>query len=181
MRGLVVAVALLAGVATAQSCTPAPLHPYMRLLTGAAKEFHVPSGVLEAVVMVESSGRATIVNPDTADPPMATTAAQRKLGWTGATLRSSYGLAQLLGITAWRLGAHYGPAKLLKPALNLRLAAKYLHDLYAHYGSWGAVFSAYNGGPLAAEAWLDGRSVNGVYVSRVMEQWKDIKRCEQGS
>lgn len=181
MRWLLVALALASSAATAQRCAPRALRPYLHRLTAAAKEFHVPSGALEALVMVESSGRATVVNPDTADPPMPVTAAERRLGWTGTSLRASYGLAQLLGITAWRLGAHYAPSKLRKPGLNLRLAAKFLHRLFRRYGSWQAAFSAYNGGPAAAHDWLEGRPVNGGYVSRVMEQWHDIRSCERGS
>jgi murein DD-endopeptidase MepM/ murein hydrolase activator NlpD len=144
---------------------PPVLEPLRGDIERAAAQHGVDPDLLALFVLVESQG----------DP--------RALSPSGAR-----GLMQLMPKTAERVANEtrvpWAPERLDEPAYNLELGATYLaSQLGAYEGSPRQVelaAAAYNGGPKAVQAWLDGRgALSGEtdrYRSLVAALWSERKQ-----
>ncbi|MFT3711856.1 MAG: M56 family metallopeptidase [Archangium sp.] len=144
---------------------PPVLEPLRADIERAAQQHGIDADLLALFVLVESQG----------DP--------RALSPSGAR-----GLLQLMPKTAERVANEtrvpFAPEKLDEPAYNLDLGATYLSaQLGAFAGNPRQVefaAAAYNGGPRAAQAWIDGRAElskeTDAYRTLVAGLWNDRKQ-----
>jgi soluble lytic murein transglycosylase-like protein len=131
---------LMAGAARAQD----GVRPHVE---AAAVRFDLPSELIEAVIAVESGGRAQAVSSAGAMGLM------QLMPGTWAALRSRLGLG----------------ADPFDPADNIVAGAAYLRELLDRYGAPGFL-AAYNAGPARYEASLTGRPLpleTRLYVARL--------------
>lgn len=167
------------------ACVPAAVARHASLIEAAAREFRVPADLLAALVIQESGGNEHATRYESSvwtryvqgNPRWD---AARRLGWSDALLSSSVGLVQVLGITAWDLGAHDTPAAVMAPQYNLRLGAKYLRRQYDTFQTWRVALMAYNGGPGAGYAAQRGEPINEGYAAAVLAHRAQIVACREG-
>ena len=167
------------------TCAPY-IRSHVNTLTSAAAEFNIPPELLTALVKQESYGdpNATLYYRGSGPQLEALYRSQAprwdaalKMGWTYHDLASSMGLTQMLGSTAWSMGAHYPPSKLLEPSLNLRLGARYLSDMRDRFGSWETALEAFNAGETrVANGDIPLMSVG--YAERIINEWGRLLACE---
>lgn len=111
---------------------------FYTLITESALRHQVSQSYLQAIIHQESGG-----NP-------------RALRLEPRIHEASYGLMQLLGRTAKRLGFRGPLADLYDPRINIPLGARYFSGLLTKYREPGAALAHYNGGPKAGRAWKQG-------------------------
>jgi len=111
---------------------------FYALITESATRHLVAQSYLQAIIHQESGGN------------------ERALRQEPRLQDASYGLMQLLGRTARRLGFS-GPLEgLFSPGTNIALGARYFSGLLTRYPEPGAALAHYNGGPKAGRAWTKG-------------------------
>ena len=163
---------------------PERLKRFEREFSYALNKYYVDPALLAALVIQESGG-----NPDAYrhEPEYQTKYVTgqarwnraRALGWTDDELATSWGLTQVLGTTAWEMGFKYPPDKILDPASNLTLGAKYLRMKLDQYkGNTVEALLAYNGGDGAVIAYREGRPYNLNYALNVLALRDRIIRGE---
>jgi soluble lytic murein transglycosylase-like protein len=103
----------------------------------AARAHDLDPELLAIVTMIESNGDAAALSPG-----------------------GAVGLVQVMPKTAAKIAAAKGeaPGDLRDPAANLAVGATYLAEQLHDFGSVELAAAAYNGGPDAVHAWLDGKS-----------------------
>lgn len=124
------------------------LTPYTALIDQTATAYHLPSGLLEAQVAVESSGDplACRFEPRYFDLYLRKnlSAKSRAYGPLGAI---SYGLLQILLETAMEIGFTGRPEDLFVPITGLTWGAKYLASLLPKVNDdYPSALAAYNAG-----------------------------------
>lgn len=111
---------------------------FYTLITESALRHQVSQSYLQAIIHQESGGN------------------ERALRQEPRIHDVSYGLMQLLGRTAKRLGFTGPLAGLFDPRTNIALGTRYFSGLLTRYPEPGAALAHYNGGPKAGRAWLRG-------------------------
>lgn len=96
------------------------LQQFMPVIMQASKMYGIPEGLLERQIMAESGGNPHAVSP------------------VGAL-----GIMQLMPHTAKSMGV----TNPLDPVQNIMGGAKYLAQMYQHFGNWRLALAAYNAGP----------------------------------
>jgi len=86
---------------------------------------------------------------------------------------SSFGLAQVLGMTARNNGFHSPLPMLFLPDLNIDLACKIVSKLIDKYSKIGSVISAYNAGSLTYN--MQGEFLNQAYVRKVLTKYASLE------
>ena len=162
------------------ACAPPGTQAYATLIAQRASDFGVPASLLAALVTQESGGNANAERFEAAwvsilQGQAPAWDAALALGWTYQQLATSMGLTQVLGLTAWQLGAHYPPQRILEPYLNLGLGAKYLAQQRAAFGTWRDALRAYNAGPTAAAR---DQAAGAAYADSVIAIQQSILACE---
>ena len=125
--------------------------PYPREIAAAAAAHALSPAILEALVVVESSGQtdAFRFEPGIVAQLQAGQLHPRRLPATPVDRRiaASYGLAQILYLTAADYGFAGEPEELFVPAIGLDYAARHLATLLAWAGGdYTRALCAYNGG-----------------------------------
>jgi soluble lytic murein transglycosylase-like protein len=120
---------------------------YRREIDSAAREHGIPPNLLEALVLVESSGRADAFRHE---PRFWRRYLESNPQYAGANPRrvsSSYGLCQVMFPTARELGFQGEPEMLFVPSVSLFFGAAYLKRLleWAN-GEVDKALAAYNTG-----------------------------------
>ena len=123
---------------------------YPAEIAAAAKPYGLDPDLLEALVIVESSGRADAFRyePGYYARYLANNPAYE--GKNPRRVASSYGLCQVMYPTALQYGFRRDaePEMLFLPGVNLDLGARILSNLLARYGgNVESALQAYNGGP----------------------------------
>jgi Transglycosylase SLT domain len=131
-RGLLSGGAVFAGLT--------PMDCWQRLIAAAAKRFGIPAAWIRAVMRAESGGRTTL----NGRPITSSTGAMGLMQVMPETYRA---MRQRLGLGADPYDPHD----------NIFAGAAYLRDMYDCFG-YPALFAAYNAGPAAFQAYLDGRT-----------------------
>jgi murein DD-endopeptidase MepM/ murein hydrolase activator NlpD len=151
-----------AGKSLSIAWLPPALSPHRALIEEVAKERGVDPDLLALFVLVESSGDADALSP------------------SGAK-----GLMQLMPKTAQKVALElrvpYSPERLADPRFNLELGAAYLASQLASFPPGPRQIelaaAAYNGGPKAARAFLEGKtplsSETERYSNLVARLWSD--------
>jgi soluble lytic murein transglycosylase-like protein len=128
----------------------------------AARAYDVDPELLAIVTMVESNGDAKAVSP------------------AGAV-----GLVQVMPKTAAKIAAARGEAAgdLRDPTTNLALGASYLAEQLHAFGTVELAAAAYNAGPDAVSAWLDGRADLSEetlhYKAKIAKLWQARRGAER--
>lgn len=147
---------------------------YRSLIEETAACRGVDPDLLEALVSVESSGRADAFRHE---PGYYRRYLAGKPEWAGKIPRrvsSSYGLCQIMYPTALQYGftPTYEPEMLFLPATNLDLGAKILAALLKKYGGDAhAALQAYNGGPGSV-----GSAATIAYADKVLRRMAALKQ-----
>jgi soluble lytic murein transglycosylase-like protein len=98
-------------------------------INAAAQQYAVDPNMIAAVIQTESSGNPNAFRAEPKYPP------------------GSYGLMQLLYVTAQNLGYSGPPEGLFNTSVNVMLGTQLLSQLQAKYGDdTAAIYSAYNSG-----------------------------------
>jgi soluble lytic murein transglycosylase-like protein len=120
---------------------------YAREIEAAAKLHHLDPQLVEAVVLVESSGRASAYRYE---PAYWRRYLEGKPAWKGKNPRrvaASYGLMQVMFPTAVERGYHGEPEELFVPSVGLEFGCRELARLLAWAsGNTDQALAAYNGG-----------------------------------
>jgi soluble lytic murein transglycosylase-like protein/Zn-dependent protease with chaperone function len=150
------AAARAAAIAVSIPWLPASVQRWAPEIERAARAHDLDPELLAIVTLVESNGDPAAVSPG-----------------------GSVGLAQVMPKTAAKIAARRGldgAGDLRDPATNLDYGASYLADQLRAFGSVELAAAAYNGGPDAVHAWLDGRSPlsdeTDHYKSKVARLWQ---------
>lgn len=119
------------------------------LFSSATAKFHLPSGLLESLCMVESNHNIAAVHKDDGDA-------------------DSLGICQIKLATARELGFKGTAKQLMKPDININYAAKYLDFQRRRYhGSITKAIIAYNKGNAK-------QLTRTIYSDKVITQWRMI-------
>lgn len=163
---------------------PPRLKRFEREFSHALNKYYVDPALFAALVIQESGGNPDAYRHEPAYQAKYVTGQARwnrarAVGWTDEALATSWGLTQVLGATAWSMGWHYPPEKILDPASNLALGAKYLRMKLDQYdGNVLEALLAYNGGGGAVNAYRRGEPYNLDYALNVMALRDRIIRGE---
>ena len=163
---------------------PERLKRFEREFSYALNKYYVDPALLAALVIQESGGNPDAYRHEPEYQAKYVTGkarwnSARALGWTDELLATSWGLTQVLGTTAWEMGFKYPPEKILDPASNLALGAKYLRMKLDQYkGNVTEALLAYNGGDGAVHAYRAGRPYNLSYALNVLALRDRIIRGE---
>jgi soluble lytic murein transglycosylase-like protein len=157
--------------------------PYRSMITPVANAFSLDPNLVEAIVLVESSGRADAFRFEPkywdrylAKLPEYKDAIPRRVS-------SSYGLMQIMFRTAWECGFRGEPEMLFVPRENLHWGCRYLHTQRQWADSFTAAspqqrrlawLASYNGGRGGNEPGSALRPVNKAYALRVLSTVKDL-------
>src|SRR3990172_5342310 len=129
----------------------------MQIIEDSATVEGIPEPILHALVHTESSfkvwstryepmfSKHHVVEGLLLDTTQRTEAEHQKTSW---------GLCQIMGYTARRIGWRDPIPRILMPEINIRLACNYLNDLHADArgrGTWRWALNAYN----HSEKWLE--------------------------
>ncbi|MGH8652971.1 MAG: lytic transglycosylase domain-containing protein [Gammaproteobacteria bacterium] len=123
------------------------LAPYEIFILSSAKKYSVPSEIIKAIIIQESSGRPGAYREE------------KKIK------DASRGLMQILLGTARQLGFSGPPDDLFSPEINIDLGTKYLAYQFSRYQNWDDAFAAYNSGSVIRRK--DGARINQPYVDAV--------------
>ncbi len=132
------AAARAAATAVSIPWLPSSVQRWSPEIERAARAHDLDPELLAIVTLVESNGDPAAVSPG-----------------------GSIGLAQVMPNTAAKIAAGRGlasPGDLRDPATNLDYGASYLADQLRAFGSVELAAAAYNGGPDAVHAWIDGKA-----------------------
>lgn len=152
-----------------------PLTDYRPDIEFVAKEHGIDPDLLEALVLVESSGRADAFRHE---PAYYERYLKGKKEWAGQIPRrvaSSYGLMQIMYPTAVQYGMNrfYEPEMLFLPIINLNIGAKILAALLKRFnGSVEKALQAYNGGPNSV-----GSPATQVYSAKVLRRLEQVRKA----
>lgn len=128
----------------------------------------LPSGLLVAIAMVESSGNPIAVRvdgPPVTAPRSFSDAVELVRGLALKGRAADVGCFQLnLG---WHSGSFAGPASILDPVAQAHFAARWLLLLKGRHGTWTEAVAHYHG---ASDEALRAR-----YVCRVAHAWKSSR------
>jgi soluble lytic murein transglycosylase-like protein len=145
--------------------------PYRKEIELAAKAKQIDPDLLEALVMIESSGEA---DARRFEPEYFDRYLKNNPDYAGAVperVAKSYGLCQIMYPTARQYGFRHEPEMLFLPGVNLDLGAKILRALLNKYdGDEGKALQAYNGGPGNV-----GKARPEAYSKRVLRQLEAIR------
>ncbi len=162
---------------------PPRLKRFEREFSHALNKYYVDPALFAALVIQESGGdpKASRYEPKYEAKNVTGKSRWNKaraLGWSDHDLATSWGLAQVLGATAWEMGFHYPPAAILDPDANLKLGARYLRSKLAKWGNVYEALLAYNGGDGAVYAYRKGECHNCAYANSVLAIKRRIERGE---
>ena len=162
---------------------PPRLKRFEREFSHALNKYYIDPALFAALVIQESGGNPDAYRHEPAYQAKYVTGQARwnrarAMGWTDEELATSWGLTQVLGATAWNMGWHYPPEKILDPASNLALGAKYLRKKLDQYGNVLEALLAYNGGDGAVYAYRKGECHNCAYANSVLAIKRRIERGE---
>lgn len=162
---------------------------YGQILEATSQRHGVPPSLALSVAYWESGCRADAqrYEPHVALWPSVKNAPAAERRW----LASSYGLFQVLGVTARGLGFTGTPEEFQRPEVNTEYGIRYLGGRYREWGSWEAALAAYNGGRGAilrkrrigtygpqVEAYVRGvQALERIYAKRIIETAAKLKEA----
>lgn len=140
-----------------------PLQYFTDEINGASARYGVPTAVIKAVIMIESSWNPRAYRPE---PTSA------------YCIPGSFGLMQLCPATAREMGwSGSNNQELYDPALNINLGTAYLKTQASRYGgNWIDAVAAYNAGSVRRTS--TGAYVNQTHVNRFIQWWNSYKGQE---
>lgn len=126
-------------------------------LTSAATAHDLPSGLIQALFMVESSGNSLAMRFEQIfydryikGKPLSFVPPGCSKDTEAIGRATSWGLLQIMGETARSVGFRGWFGELLTPEVGLEWGCRYLarlRDRFLNNGGWEVVCRAYNGGP----------------------------------
>lgn len=144
-------------------------------IEAAAKIALLPADVIEAIVQVESAGRADAFRfePMFWERYLVTSPTYRDQN--PRRVSASYGLMQVMYPVAIERGYHGEPEGLFVPAVSLEFGCRHLRYLLniAMKGNMDAAIAAYNGGPAGN---FEPPYHNAAYLAKVHAQLAAIRR-----
>lgn len=148
---------------------------YRTEIERAAKDWRVDPDLLEAVVMIESSGNPHAVRYEPAFFDRYIRGKAEWAKWQPRRVASSYGLAQLMFPTAREIGFRGEPEELFVPSVNLYYAGKLLSRLL-HWakGNEAMALAGYNGGQRGYKA--EGPQA---YAAKVLTEMERARRTQR--
>ncbi len=146
-----------------------------------SKTFKIDSNLIAAIIKVESGGNAWVsrFEPDIKSFYLPRAFA-RKCGQTETTEQiqqgMSFGLMQILGLTARRFGFDQPLGRLFDVPTNLYYGSKLLEELKGRYETVSDQVAAYNAGRVSKA--ISGMYVNQLYVDKVMLRYREMTKLK---
>lgn len=165
---------------------------YGQIIEVASRRYGVPSSLSLSVAYWESSCRpdAQRYEPHVALWPSVRNAppAERRFRAT------SFGIFQVLGVTARGMGYTGTPQQFQRPEINAEYGIRYLGGRYREWGNWNDALAAYNGGRGAVlrkrrigtygpqvEAYVRGvQALDRIYARRIIEAAEKLREVNSG-
>ena len=154
---------------------------YTAVIETAATAWELDPHLLEALVIAESAGHADAFR---FEPLYAQRyrVAERYPQWPVRAVAASYGLCQLMFLTAKGLGYVGEPEGLFLPSLNISLGAQYLRACWDWATTFGqpdpvtlqAALCSYNGGRNSNTSPMNPRPSNITYAVKVLKIASDL-------
>lgn len=158
--------------------------PIIPIVTTAAERFEINRFIIQALIIVESSGNPKAARHERQFTYLCDPAAYAKaLGITEETERifqkTSWGLMQVMGGTARDMGFSGALTDLLDPTVGIEWGCRYFLSRCSEYETLLDQIAAYNAGSVRRIA--DGSYRNQSYVDKVIEALTALTSTRQRS